>query len=944
MEKSEIKDKIINGPNGDKPLSQQQQKAVECEKKYIRVLAGAGAGKTETLTRRILYLLLYKDVPPEEIVAFTFTEKAAQSMKSRIYNRVGEIMGDEYKKKLGKMYVGTIHAYALRILQDYFGYGNYDVLDENQEMAFIMKRGWDIGILNLKGSNYADKCKKFVESVNVVYDELVPMDKLERENKEFYEVFKKYEKKLDKHHRLTFGRLIYKSIGEIEKEPDKLPKISHLIVDEYQDINHAQEKFIELLGKNASIMVVGDPRQTIYQWRGSDDQCFERFASEEVHPDTEKIVIPENRRSGIKIVNIGNTIANKISPEFDSMTAIRGKEGDVYVCGADTPKDEAKWVVDHIEKIVKEKNLKYSDFGILLRSMSTSAESFIKEFKRRGIPYIVGGSAGLFRREEAKAVGKLFIWLYKNDEKKEYGFWKDNLYDRKYLEGEDLLYSALDDWNTATGLILYTERDEIKEKLKKWRDNIKKYSTMQEVYHNLLEILKFKELDPTNKLNAAVMANLGRFSNLLNDYENAIRLGGHKFSMSNSNLKGLMWYILSYASTAYEERLSEDIRGIDAVQLTTIHQAKGLEWMIVFVPSLIEKRFPSSHCRCYENKYGSKKKMWLISRDLFPADRYDLHENDERRLFYVAVTRAKSTLVLSYFNRTNNNKYTTISRFLEEVLMSHPTSIHTLNTSKKTLINVDLSFSTNTDEEITTYEAGEIVDYTKCPYFYRLRHVWGYEAPLGEELGYGNALHFCLRRAVEIHKEKGSVMLSAILEVMSEDKNFYLPYAPDDKYKYIKEGAKKILMNYVSSHMDDLESVAEVEYRLEFPQKQSTLTGKVDVIINKDDEVDVREYKTSTTVTKPEQVALQVQLYALGLKPFGYNATKGSVVYLKERRIDPIEVSNEKLNEAREKAEKIIESIKNQVFHPQLSDFCEVCDYKNICKWYKKGGKVNAKQ
>ncbi len=258
-----ILDYIKNGVDGKKPLSEAQEKAVMSESKHIRVLAGAGAGKTETLTRRILYLLLYKNVPPEEIVAFTFTEKAAQSMKSRIYMQITQIMGEEYAAKIGKMYVGTIHSYALRLLQDHFGYGNYDVLDDKQEMAFVMRRGYEIGVNSLDGRNYPDKCKKFVDAVNVVYDELIPRDKLREKNPEFYKVLEKYEQMLDDYHRLTFGRLIYLAVNKIKKRPEKLPKITHLIVDEYQDINHAQEELIKLIGKDASIMIVGERRQTI---------------------------------------------------------------------------------------------------------------------------------------------------------------------------------------------------------------------------------------------------------------------------------------------------------------------------------------------------------------------------------------------------------------------------------------------------------------------------------------------------------------------------------------------------------------------------------------------------------------------------------------------------------------------------------------------------------
>ena len=914
MNREEILKKIIMGPNGKKPLSSDQRKAVESEKRYIRILAGAGAGKTETLTRRILYLLLYKDVDPEEIVTFTFTEKAAQSIKSRIYTRVTELMGEDFASKLGKMYIGTIHGYALRILQDHFGYGNYDVLDDKQEMAFIMRRGWEIGI---NSRSYGEKCKKFVDAVNVIYDELIHRDELEKKNPDFYDILKRYEEQLDKYHRFTFGRLIYLALNEIKANPNNLPKIKYLIVDEYQDINHAQEELIKLLGKNANIMVVGDPRQTIYQWRGSDDQCFERFISE-LYPEAESIIIPENRRSGKNIVEVGNSVSERLkNRKFEPMKPTKKEKGYVYVSILETPKDEAKWVVDQIETLVKSKSLNYSDFGILLRSVDTSGEPFIQEFKRRRIPYLVGGTAGLFRREEATAVGKLFTWLY--DE----SFWRDR---RGKIEYSNLVESAIEDWERATGIILSVDREGIKEKLKKWKKDVRdsKFHNFQDAYHALLNILRFKELNPNDKLHASIMANLGRFSNLLSDYENAIRIGGNKLRWNNSNLRGLMWYFNLYATTAYEEQSGEDIRGIDSVQITTIHQAKGLEWAVVFIPALVHGRFPSSHM--------NEQKKWLISRTLFPADRYDSKEDDERRLFYVAVTRAKSTLVLSGFRRIRVKK--SMSKFLKETLTDNPKVIQSVDPKCDRIIDVDMESSRGSENEIYTFDAGEIVDYTKCPYFYRLRYVWGYNAPLNEELGYGNALHYCLRRVVELHR-KGYNPLSAILEAINND--FHLPYAPEFKAEKMKKSAERILMDYVIENLDDISSVAEVEYRLEFPRKNSTITGKVDVIIDRDEFVEVREYKTSTKVTKPDQVALQVKLYALGLGKLGYNVRKGSAVYLSEGVMEHIDVDNKSLNYAKTYAEQILTDIRNQKYEPKLGNFCEECDYRNICKWAKSG-------
>ena len=927
-DKEEIRSIIINGLDGKRPASEDQKRAIFSEKRYIRVLAGAGAGKTETLTRRILYLLLYKDIPPEEIVAFTFTEMAAQSMKSRIYQYVSRLMGEDYASQLGKMYIGTIHGYALRVLQDYFGYGGYDVLDEKQEMALLMRVGWELGLSKIKNKvkvNYGKICELFLNTVNLVYDELIDRKQLKKKEPEFYKMLEKYEKKLDEYRRLTFGRIIYLAVENLRKKPDKRPEIRYLIVDEYQDINRAQEELIMLLGKDANIMVVGDPRQTIYQWRGSDDRCFERFL--ELFPksdnNTDDIIIPENRRSGRKIVEVGNLVADSFeNRKFPHMKPEQNFDGHVYISISENPEEEAKWIADQIEELVRSKGLKYSDFGILLRSVNTSGDVFVREFKKRGIPYLIGGSIGLFRREETKALGKLFAWLSKK------GFWKER--SGGSISNGKLLDSALDDWTSATNLIPTSEREKVKADLKKWREEVRSgnFSCFQDAYHAVLKILKFDQLDPNNKLHVAIMANLGRFSNLLGDYENAIRLGGRKLKWNDSNFDGLNWYLNLYATGAYEEQSSDDLRGLDVVQITTVHQAKGLEWAVVFVPALVKDRFPPS-------KTGGKRR-WLIKENSFEdlgidIERYDSKLEDERRLFYVAVTRAKSTLVLSYFKRTSRDRE--VSEFLRILENQH----HISRIQAKTNESIEVDNTSRKDEEdsISVFDAGEIIDYIKCPYFYRMRHVWHYNAPITEELGYGNALHYCLRKAVEMHRNEGYEPSEAIKKAVEDE--FFLPYAPKTKAKKIKEAAKNILERYVKKHIDDILSVAEVEYRIEFPKDKAIITGKVDVIIDRDDGVEVREYKTSQKVTKPEHSKMQVLLYALGLKKWGYNVKKGSVAYLNDARIDPVEVDENSLRDVEKEARKRLKNIIDHKYDPCPGDFCSSCDYRKLCKWSKAG-------
>jgi len=304
MGKISILNAILETPH---PLSEEKKEAVVSDSRYLRIVAGAGTGKTETLTRRIAYLLLYKNEEPSSIVAFTFTERAAQSMKSRIYERVRQLKGEEACARLGEMYVGTIHGYCLRILEDVFGYGDHDPLDENQQMAFILREGWSLGLG--RGGPYSRNCAEFLRSVDIVYDELLDREKLRRKVSDFLRHLERYEELLERHRLITFGQMIALAVQKLEASPQALSGIKHLIVDEYQDINWAQDKLIRLIGRNASIFIVGDPRQSIYQWRGSNEQCFEEFLNN--FPSCEKVTIKENWRSVTTIVRAAISVARE---------------------------------------------------------------------------------------------------------------------------------------------------------------------------------------------------------------------------------------------------------------------------------------------------------------------------------------------------------------------------------------------------------------------------------------------------------------------------------------------------------------------------------------------------------------------------------------------------------------------------------------------------------
>lgn len=898
----EILEEIIKKP---KPLSEDQKNAVISEKKFMRIIAGAGTGKTETLTRRIVYLLLYKNVEPKNIVAFTFTEKAAQGMKSRIYERVKLLNGEDAYAKLGEMYVGTIHGYCLRVLEDYFEYGDRDVLDENQEMAFILRVGWGLDLND--GGRYAENCKNFVKSVNVVYDELIDRKKLETEEPDFYMQLESYESLLDNHRLLTFGRMVALAVQKLEQQPEKLNFVKHLIVDEYQDINRAQEKLIRIIGENISVFIVGDPRQSIYQWRGSDEKCFEDFTKQ--FKSVETVAIKENRRSCESIVKVANTFADTFTrAHYKHIDPIRKEKGAAIKAEFETPEEEAGWIISQIEKYVNSGRCNYSDCAILLRSVTTSAEPFIKILRTRNIPYLVGGKVGLFKRSEAQAVGQLFSWLWDD------GFWVENPWNwQEQARGDDLLETGIELWNSATGTPISPGT---KKKLIEWKNKVINghFDNFIQIFHELLVILRYKDLDSKDRLHTAIMANLGRFSSLLADYESSIRLGGNKPDWI-SVVKGLCWYMNTYATGAYEEQPSEDIRGINAVHIMTVHQAKGLEWPIVFIPAMVGRRFPSS-------KIGLEQ-GWYVPRNMFDVKRYEGEIEDERRLFYVAITRAKDLLCISCFRRINNScKGSAFISEIEPVVgaISPHMEIPLVDITPPSL-----------DEEIQTFSAGEILTYLKCPYFYRFREIWHYKPGLVEALGYGKSLHYCLRYASELISN--GVKHEDAIERAVEEK-FHVPYAGGKMKENMKKSAKDVLTKFVRKHKDDMGKIEEVEARVEFPIQKATITGRIDVIIKDNNTLEVRDYKTSDEVTTFEQASFQIQLYTLGLQMIGKPINQASLAYLEGAELKDVGIKKDEIEEAKRTAEKCIEGSMNGQFKAKPENgYCIHCDQKEICKY-----------
>ena len=905
---SNILDTLLSKPN---PLSPKQKEAVLCHNSHIRIIAGAGAGKTETLTRRIAKLLLVDHVSPSDIVAFTFTEKAANSMKSRVYERVKNLGGENICFHLGDMFIGTIHGYCNRILESEFKFGNHTILDDKQEMAYLMRVGWKLGFG--QHGNYSQNCNKFLQSINVVYSELLTPEALAEHSPEFFHMLEKYEAGLEQHKCLTFNLLIQRTIDCLEKNPAFSQKIKYLIVDEYQDINRAQEKLIQLLGKDGDIFIVGDPRQTIYQWRGSDEKCFDDFTT--IYPDAKTILIQENRRSTCDVIEMANQFADTIiGAKYEHMIPTREKQGGVYLLEAENEADEVHWITQEIQHLVTGGFCQYKDIALLMRSVKTSAPPYVDSFQKHKIPFIIGGKVGLFRRPEIRAIGMLFCWI------SETGFWQDDPYQvSSKISGEQLFETANTLWTSSMGFSLDRRL------LEDWKTNVLfgGYENFTQVYFTLLSYLGYDNLDPDDEVQASIMSNMGKFNQLLTDFETPNSLGGCVDDWEKAT-KNLCWYLNTYAMSNYEEQRDEDSVGENAVQIMTIHQSKGLEWPIVFIPALVTRRFPSSR--------SGNKQEWFFDRSLLSesvAKKYDGDPTSERKLFYVAQTRAKDVVIFSRFQRDTARRRGE-SVFLSDIRKS--TLVRRLD-SVSHLPACPYSGS-DAGEQLLTLAVREVLDYRMCPQLYRFRHVWGYRPGLSEYLGYGSSLHFCLR-------EMGEVIANRNLDLdqMAADitrASFHLPYMrKGGRQEKIRKAAVKHISAFVQKYTDEMLRIRDVETHIEFEHENAILSGQVDVVLRNEEEedaVEVWDYKTGYETVNKDYVLAQLYLYCHGLRAAGKNVIAAAIAYIKDCNVSKVHIVPQLLTETMDEVGRLIQKIREGQYVPHPDDAtCRHCDYKVLC-------------
>ncbi|MFZ2463902.1 MAG: DNA helicase PcrA [Caldibacillus thermoamylovorans] len=636
-----LKDRLLAG------LNKEQQQAVKTTEGPLLIMAGAGSGKTRVLTHRIAYILLEKGVNPYNILAITFTNKAAREMKERINGILGGA-ADE-------IWISTFHSMCVRILRrdiDRIGINrNFTILDTTDQLSVIK------GILKDKNID----SKKFdprgiLSAISSAKNELIDAKQYGKYTGNYFEnivsdVFEQYEKRLLKNHSLDFDDLIMKTIQLFKRVPEVLEyyqrKFQYIHVDEYQDTNKAQYQLVHLLAaKFQNLCVVGDSDQSIYGWRGADIANILSF--EKDYPNAKVILLEQNYRSTKNILQVANhVISNNVKRKPKNLWTDNEKGEKIQYYRADTEQGEALFVTGKIKELVETKQRKFSDFAILYR---TNAQSRAMEemLVKANIPYTIVGGTKFYDRKEIKdllaylrLVANLdddisFVRII-NVPKRGIGATSLDRIAQYALQNEMSMFRALGE----------VERIGLSAKaMKACRDfyqmisglnQMQEYLSVMELTEEVIKRTEYREMLKAEKTLEAEsrLENIDEFLSVTKNFE------------ESSEDQTLVAFLTDLALVADIDQLDKEENVKDTVVLMTLHSAKGLEFPVVFLIGLEEGVFPHSRSLMEEN---------------------DMEE--ERRLMYVGITRAEEELYLTnaqirtLYGHTNINP---ASRFIEEI-------------------------------------------------------------------------------------------------------------------------------------------------------------------------------------------------------------------------------------------------------------------------------------
>jgi len=961
-------------------LNKEQKEAVEHKEGPLLIIAGAGTGKTTVVTSRIQHLILKKKVLPSEILALTFTDKAAREMEER----VDKAMPYGYTQ----MWISTFHAFCDRILRNeaiHIGLNpSYKLVTEAETILFLRQNIFKFGLTyflplgnpnkflsgllqhfsRLKDEDISpNEYLRWAQTQNskLKTQKLTTSKEEAKKNLELANAFIKYEELKIKEGMMDFSDLISNTLKLFRTRKNVLAnyqnQFKYILVDEFQDTNFAQNTLAILLaGDKKNITVVGDDDQAIYRWRGAAISNIIQFRKQ--YPKTKIITLTKNYRSTEEILNKSYMLIQNNNPDRlevkenidKKLRSMRDKKGDhVELLFADRVENEAEQVIEKIKELMQSDKRSYKDFAILVRANDHS-QPFQRAFLRHDIPYQFLGPGRLFHQEEIKDLISYLKVLYNFDDSTSlYRILTMPIFE---LDTRDI--AALLNFARRKNLSLFIAietivnrneeiflRQETQEKLKtiyemmiRHLKKVPKDTAGQILYYFLQDSGMLKSiLSKKTDIDEKKSQNIARFFDKLKTYESQ-----HDDA---SVFTVVDWIELSMQLGESPLAQDTDWTQNNAVNILTIHSSKGLEFPVVFLVNLVSQRFPTR-----ERNEQIPIPQELI-KEILPEGDYHLQE--ERRLFYVGMTRARDNLFLTAANFYGEGKRERkISPFVYETLGKDNVEKSTLQQSNNRAITQLSLIEWRTEKEakdisptshfplptskVNYLSYSQIQTFNICPLHYKLKYILKIPTPPSSSQSFGTSVHSTLRNLYQM----GTSDIETILKNSWISEGYNSKIHEEEAFKK----AKTIIVNYLKESFDPKIAIG-LELSFKFNLEGIRLAGRIDRVDKLGEKkIEIVDYKTGDNVPDEKRLAndLQLTFYALAameVKDNIFNRDPKDVLlslyFLEKGQKFTTIRTKEQLEEAKEEILKKAEEIEKSDFSCSGISICTKCEYKILC-------------
>ena len=961
----------------EKKLNKEQLEAVSYGDGPLLIIAGAGTGKTTVITERIKHLIVGKKVKPEEILAMTFTEKAAREMEERI----------DIALPYGytQMWIMTFHGFCDRVLRkEAVNVGldpAYNVLTQAETIQLLKRNLFNFNLQYFRplgnptkflsglithfsrlkdedvGPNqYIEWVKSQISSTKGQNEE----EKIELEKYlELAQAYQIYEDIKIKNSVMDFGDLITNTLKLFRTRKNILRKyqeqFKYILIDEFQDTNFAQNELAILLaGKNQNITVCADDDQAIYRWRGAAISNVIQFKDR--FPKAKIISLTQNYRSTQEILDRAYGVIQNNNPDRlevkekidKKLVAVSGIQGEkIEFLYADRVENEAEMVAQKIQDIRnKIPETRYSDFAILVRA-NNHADSFLRALNRHGIPCQFLGPGMLFKQPEIKDLIAYLKFLA--DIEDSVAFYRVLSLEVFKISPRDL--AAIAAFAKRENLTLFEACEKMekiflseatKKTLRKFLEMINKHlgliksETAGQILYLFLEdsgILR-QLINPSSVYQERRVENIAKFFDKLKNYETQNE-NASVFAVAD-------WIDLSMELGESPLVSDSDWTLVDAVNIMTLHSAKGLEFPFVFLVNLVMQRFPTS-----ERKEQIPIPDPLI-KEILPEGDYHLEE--ERRLFYVVMTRAKERLFLTAANYYGEGKRERkISPFVFEALGKDlPSPSNSLGASNQHQLSF-LDFqkppeelvmaSTQPPAAITYLSYSQIEAFDNCPLQYHFRYVQKIPTLPSGALSFGDSIHKTMQSFYQEVKNGGKPEIKDLLKMFSANWSS-AGYSSKKHELEMKKKGEEILTVYYKKNYDpkniplDLEQIFTIKVSPDLK-----IGGKIDrVDLLPNGKLEIIDYKTGRVPSMEKlEKNLQMTVYALAASDPGiYNKDLKDVVmsfyFFETQEKISTKRTKEQLEEAKKELIGKKEEIEKSNFDPKPSNLCDFCEYRLLCE------------